>query len=196
MTSFIHKSAEFEARLLMKTGEKDDAAFEQLYRIYKTLCFRIILKITKNRMISEEILQNVFIKIWDSAGGYNPEKGSVYSWITTITRNKAIDRIRSKEYKEWFKNTNSIDDHLNEFKGPGEPVLETMINSELAIRVTGALDLIPVEQREVIELSFFEGLSHTEIAEQLRLPLGTVKTRMRQGLLKLHKLLNDLSKGD
>lgn len=196
MTSFIHKSAEFEARLLMKTGEKDDAAFEQLYRIYKTLCFRIILKITKNRMISEEILQNVFIKIWDSAGGYNPEKGSVYSWITTITRNKAIDRIRSKEYKEWFKNTNSIDDHLNEFKGPGEPVLETMINSELAVRVTGALDLIPVEQREVIELSFFEGLSHTEIAEQLRLPLGTVKTRMRQGLLKLHKLLNDLSKGD
>ncbi len=180
----------------MKTGEKDDAAFEQLYRIYKTLCFRIILKITKNRMISEEILQNVFIKIWDSAGGYNPEKGSVYSWITTITRNKAIDRIRSKEYKEWFKNTNSIDDHLNEFKGPGEPVLETMINSELAVRVTGALDLIPVEQREVIELSFFEGLSHTEIAEQLRLPLGTVKTRMRQGLLKLHKLLNDLSKGD
>lgn len=196
MTSFIYKSVEYEVQLLLRTGKKDEAAFEQLYRIYKTLCFRIILRITKNRMISEEILQNIFIKIWDSAGAYNPEKGSVYSWITTITRNKSIDRIRSKEYKDWLKKTDSIDDKLNHVKSSDEQILDTLINFELSVRVSGALEAIPPEQREVIDLSFFEGLTHTEIAERLNLPLGTVKTRMRQGLLKLHKLLNNLSKGE
>jgi len=188
-------SGQKEIEIIEGIARKSERSLGDLYDLYGSLCFRIIYRITRDRMLSEELLQNVFIKIWENAESYASRKGSVYSWITAITRNLAIDKIRSKEYRDGLQKSEASEDVAGYDSPADRNGLQSILLDETAERVTKAMNQIPPEQKLVIEMSFFEGMTHTEISEALELPLGTIKTRMRQGLIKLHRLLEQYNDG-
>ncbi|QOJ29577.1 MAG: sigma-70 family RNA polymerase sigma factor [Ignavibacteriales bacterium] len=188
-------SGSAEVNIIKEIVHKQERALGELYDLYGSLCYRIIYRITRDRMLSEELLQNVFIKIWENAESFSEQKGSVYSWITAMTRNLAIDKIRSKEFKEAQQFSETPDDFSEHENSVTRNGLQSMLIDETAERIIKALKQIPPEQKLVIEMSFFEGMTHTEISDTLELPLGTIKTRMRQGLIKLHRLLEQYNEG-
>ena len=181
-----------ESGLLERISNGQEDALSDLYDIYSRCTYSLILKIVKNREEAEDIMQSLFIKIWHKASSFDKTKGSVYSWITTMARNSAIDRIRSKQYKNNRNNLDDLDDYMK--AGSNEEItgLDYSIINERADIVSKALKKIPQEQSQVIELAYFEGLTQSEMAEQLKIPLGTVKTRMRQALIKMEKILSPL----
>ncbi|GMU85690.1 MAG: RNA polymerase sigma factor SigK [Ignavibacteriales bacterium] len=195
MSGFAGFSGLSEVKIIQGIAHKHERSLSELYDLYGMLCYRIIYRITRDRMLSEEILQNVFVRVWENAENFSEQKGSVYSWITAITRNLAIDKIRSKEFKEQMLKSETQDDFSEHENSPGRNGLQSLLIDETAERVTKAMNQIPPEQKLVIEMSFFEGMTHNEISEALELPLGTVKTRMRQGLIKLHRLLEKYNDG-
>ena len=187
-----NRSGDEEIALIERIGDRDESALSELYDLYSRILYSLIFRIVKNQGDAEDILQSVFIKIWDKALSYNKSKGSVYSWLVALARNSAIDKTRSKAYK-----TSPVDisvikevDLIND--NPGYNALTSVIANERSSLVGNALNQIPVEQKVVIELAYFEGLTQVEIAEKLAVPLGTVKTRIRQALIKLEKLLSDI----
>lgn len=184
-------NTEEEIKLLERIVLKDQRALEKLYDLYSKIIFSMVLRIVKNREDAEEILQNIFMQVWDKAGNFNSNKGSVYAWLITLARNKAIDKIRSSDFRNKF-NLSAFD---NELKIPEDIYPGTEIDAAIAQErseyVKKALEQIPGKQREAIEMIFFEGYTQNEISEKLKLPLGTVKTRCRQGMMKLQNLLND-----
>ncbi|MBV6511871.1 MAG: ECF RNA polymerase sigma factor SigK [Ignavibacteriaceae bacterium] len=195
MAGFAGLSGSAEVNIIKEIVHKQERALGELYDLYGSLCYRIIYRITRDRMLSEELLQNVFIKIWENAESFSEQKGSVYSWITAMTRNLAIDKIRSKEFKEAQQFSETPDDFSEHENSVTRNGLQSMLIDETAERIIKALKQIPPEQKLVIEMSFFEGMTHTEISDTLELPLGTIKTRMRQGLIKLHRLLEQYNEG-
>jgi RNA polymerase sigma-70 factor (ECF subfamily) len=136
-------------------------------------------------------LQEVFTKIWENAEKFDLEKGTVYTWIVTLARNKSIDRLRSKVYKEQKKQSTSLndDDVFHPLYSNESDPLENTILSDRAKRVHEALNEISEKQRKVLQVAYFSGMSQSEISEEFDIPLGTVKTRMRDGMLKLRELL-------
>jgi len=187
-----NRSGEEEIRLIERIVYRDEAALSELYDLYSRILYSLVLKIVKNQEEAEDILQSVFIKIWNKALSYNKSKGSVYSWLVTLARNSAIDKVRSKDYKANAAKISDIKevDIIND--DPDYDGLNSAIANERAGFVGNALNQIPPEQKVVIELAYFEGLTQVEIAEKLNIPLGTVKTRIRQALIKLEKLLSDV----
>ena len=175
-----------ENQLIERIVNKDEKALSELYDRYAKLSYSIILAIIKNPKEAEELLQEVFITVWNKSSLFNLKKGNVYGWLVTIARNIAIDRIRSKRFKE----------HKSLMEGlefPFESIdtlpLDTLITEERSVIIKEALAKIPQEQKEAIVLTYFEGYSQKEIAELLKLPLGTVKTRIRMGMQKLQTLI-------
>lgn len=195
MAGFPGGSGLVEFEIIKRIADKHERSLGDLYDLYGNLCYRIIFRITRDRLLSEELLQNVFVKIWENADSYSSQKGSVYSWVTAITRNLAIDKIRSREFKEELQKSETPDDFTGTEGAGNHNGLQSLLIDETAEKVTKAMNQIPPEQKLVIEMSFFEGMTHNEISEALELPLGTVKTRMRQGLIKLHRLLEQYNEG-
>jgi RNA polymerase sigma-70 factor, ECF subfamily len=181
-----------EIQLIKRIASKDEDALEQLYDLYSKILYSIIIKIVKQTEDAEEILQNVFLLIWNKASSFDFNKGNVCSWLITIARNKAIDKFRSSQTfgKACIENIYKEDFYF--FEGPGAVnALDAAIASERAEKIKDALNSIPVEQKDILELAYFEGYTQKEISEKLKMPLGTVKSRTKQGILKLYKLLND-----
>lgn len=168
---------------------RDADALEELYGLYKQLLFGMVLSIVKRRKEAEDVLQEVFVTIWNKADSFDENRGNVYSWIITLTRNKAIDRIRSKGYKTQDKASVSIHESLFTLEGDNLDPLETTIFSDRAELVKKALQEIPETQSQVIKIAYYRGMTQAEIADHLDLPLGTVKTRTRQGMIKLKRIL-------
>ncbi|MGK7371368.1 MAG: sigma-70 family RNA polymerase sigma factor [Candidatus Halalkalibacterium sp. M3_1C_030] len=186
-----HLGTDDEVELMKRIKAKDEEALGELYDLYNRLLYGMIISIVKKREEAEDILQEVFIKIWEKASTFDEERGNVYSWLVTLTRNKAIDRIRSKDYKTQKKATQDVD--APEFTLEGEKLdpLETTIFSDRAELVKRALGKIPESQSDVLKIAYYRGLTQREISEQLDIPLGTVKTRMRQGMIKLKDILGE-----
>ncbi len=178
-----------ELDLMRRIKAKEADALSQLYDTYNRLLFGMILSIVKSKPEAEDILQEVFIKIWQKADSFREGRGNVFSWIVTLTRNLAIDRIRSKGYKTQQKASGNVDDPAIILEGDHYDPLETTIFSERAEIVKKALHEIPEKQSKVLEIAYYRGMTQSEISDNFDIPLGTVKTRMRQGMLKLKDIL-------
>lgn len=174
---------------MQKIKVKDPEALKELYGLYHRLLFGMILSIVKKKVEAEDVLQEVFVTIWEKAHTFNESRGNVYSWIVTVTRNKAIDRIRSKGYKTQKKASVSIEEPAVSLKGDMIDPLNTTIYADRAELVKKALNEIPENQREVLQIAYYRGMTQSEISDHLDIPLGTVKTRTRQGMIKLRNLL-------
>ena len=187
----VHSNHDDERELMNRIKARDSNALEQLYDLYNALLYGLVIPIVKKREEAEDVVQEVFLKIWEKASTFDDERGNVYSWIVTLARNRAIDRIRSKGYKSQQKVSTSISEPEFTLEADTIDPLETTIYSDRAELVNRALEQIPENQREVIEIAYYKGMTQSEIADHLDLPLGTVKTRTRLGMMKLRDILED-----
>ncbi len=187
------KNEQRDRSLLQRIAARDPNALGELYDHYNSFLFGLILSILKKRTESEDLLQEVFTTIWEKSHLFDEKSGSGYTWICTLTRNKAIDRLRSKVYKEQSKQNTSLDDedtHIYLYSNERNPLEDTILN-ERAEKVKNAMDQLSEKQRQVILVAYFEGKSQSEISEQFDVPLGTIKTRMRDAMIKLKSLLRE-----
>lgn len=179
--------------LLKKISEKDTNALARFYDIHSKYLLSIIYFILKDTSESEDVLQDVFLLIWEKADTFNINLGSPVSWFTRITRNKAIDRLRSKS----FRKRSSETDIENIFDISSDSVSDNPFQriSESGERelINNAMSKLERNQKELIELAYYSGYSQTELAEYFKIPLGTVKTRMRSAIMKLRIELKQLS---
>ena len=172
--------------LVMQIAKGDQPALSRLYEATNRLIFGLILRILNNRDLAEEVLFEVYAQVWRQAGRYDTSRGSIISWIATIARTRAIDRLRSeRNYQQQEELTEIVTSDKDIRSNPEKNALA----SELRLRIRVALNTLPPEQRQVIEQSYFLGMTQTEIAEFCNLPLGTVKTRTRLAMEKLRKAL-------
>ncbi len=188
---FLTQNNSRDRALLQRIASKEPDALSELYDLYSKLLFGLLKSILKKTEEAEDILQEVFTTIWEKADQFDTERGSAYTWIVSITRNKGIDRLRSKVYKEQKKQSTSLDDDdvFHPLYSEENNPLENTILSDRAERVYGALQKLSEKQRSVIQVAYFDGLSQNEISDKYDIPLGTVKTRMRDGMIKLRELL-------
>lgn len=171
----------------MKQLRDGDQALRELYKRYSGLVYSLARAIVDNDADAEEVVLDTFMKVWREAGRFDPARGSVRSWITTIARSRALDRIRSrKRHRKALERSAATNQHGLSVPlspaGDAEKDLERRLGRD---RLTRWLGDLPPEQKEALELAYLGGLSHTEIAQQLDTPLGTVKTRIRTALLSL-----------
>lgn len=167
----------------------DVEAMRKLYAKYKNFLFGMILSVLKNREEAEDCLQEVFTQAWEKADKFDAERGNVYSFLVTMTRNKAIDRTRSRAFKDAGKEDHIINDFTLTPVSDGNNPHEKLELSERASILRDALLKLDKKEREVLYVSYFKGLSQSEISETMDIPLGTVKYRMRQGMIKLKEML-------
>ncbi|HEX8186313.1 MAG TPA: sigma-70 family RNA polymerase sigma factor [Blastocatellia bacterium] len=172
--------------LIKKVADGDQSAVATLYDSTSRLVFGLILRIVADRATAEEVLLDVYTQVWRQASSYDRARGAPLAWIMTIARSRAIDRLRSGKHDQQGKESL---DTIGEVSSDTVNPEEATVNSERQRMVRSALDSLSPEQREVIELAYFSGLSHSEIALRLGHPLGTVKTRTRLGMMKLRDLL-------
>jgi RNA polymerase sigma-70 factor (ECF subfamily) len=175
--------------LLERVAGKDSQALADLYDRYAAVALALAGRILGDRSEAEDVLQIVFTRVWQDASRYDPAKGSPTSWILSWVRNGAIDRLRRREALQ-RATLHSIDHSPaghEESHGTGNH------SAEERERLQKAVTALPADQRQVIELAYFEGLSQTQIAQRLGEPLGTVKTRVRLGMNKLRQALPVLS---
>jgi RNA polymerase sigma-70 factor (ECF subfamily) len=174
--------------LMPLVERKDPDAFEVLYDRHGGASFSLAYRMVGNRAAAEDITQEAFLSMWRTRARYDRTRGSVRTWLLGIVRNRAIDALRHELVQA---PTSSIDDEIPEWRAPAADA-ETdteALRREAAREVRGALGELPSDQMRVIELAFFGGLSHSEIASMLGMPLGTVKGRMRLGMEKIRARL-------
>ena len=159
----------------------DQAAYSYLYDHYSKALFAVIYQVVQQQEAAEDVLQEVFVKIWQHVGAYDASKGRLYTWMLNIARNSAIDRTRSKEFNKQTKTT-----ELTENVYAGKDGVHSTIN-DIGLKKT--IERLPAENRRLLELSYFQGYTQDEISKMLGIPLGTVKTRIRSTLLQLRKLV-------
>ena len=159
----------------------DAEAFATLYDRHSRAAFSLAYRMMGERQASEDLMQDAFLKVWRSAKSYRAERGSVRTWILSIVHNRGIDQIRSQASR---RSTQERVEASAPRSQPSEAFAETWRNSQRD-QVREALDTLPPEQLKILELAYFSGYTHVEISDLLRLPLGTVKGRMRLGLKKI-----------
>jgi RNA polymerase sigma-70 factor (ECF subfamily) len=172
-----------DEELMPRIGEKDPDAFEVFYDRHGGVAYSLAYRIVGERGAAEDVVQESFISIWRSGARYDRARGSVRSWMLGIVRNRAIDFLRSKAGRA--PKLDFDDDAVLEHRPAAELTDTEALRRETANELRGALSELPGEQSKVIELAYFGGFSHSEIAAMLELPLGTVKGRMRLGLEKI-----------
>ena len=177
-----------EIDLLQKIGQGDRRSFEALYDRFSGVLFSTAYRVLNNREAAEDVLQDVFIQIWEKAALYDPARGKPMTWAITLTRNKSIDRLRSTQRRNRLQN-----DLLHESETVEQfddrSSFDALSSLETGGMVRAAIQKLSKDQREAIELAFFSSLTQTEISERLGEPLGTVKARIRRGMMKLKDLL-------
>jgi len=172
-----------DEELMPLIGEKDPEAFEVFYDRHGGAAYSLAYRIVGERAAAEDVTQEAFISIWRSGARYDQARGSVRSWTLSIVRNRAIDALRSKAGRA--PKLTFDDEAILEQRPSGDLTDDEALRRETAHEVRGALGELPGEQSKVIQLAYFGGFSHSEIAEMLGVPLGTVKGRMRLGLEKI-----------
>jgi RNA polymerase sigma-70 factor, ECF subfamily len=183
-----------DQEMIARIGRRDQSAFSALYDRLSGPLYSLAMKMLGDPAEAQDALQDVFLQIWSRAGTYDPEQSSVFSWTVLLTRSRVIDRLRARGRRSRVV-VASTEDTPTTVAGDAstvESAADTAEKNDEAARVRYVLNNLPSEQREAIELAFFEHLSHHEIAAQLGQPLGTVKARIRRGLLKLRERLNNL----
>lgn len=171
---------------LERMARGDHEALAELYDRHSRLVYSLALRIIRDQGDAEDIVQEVFSQAWRQAGRYEARRGNVIAWLLNLTRSRAIDRLRGRQSRPEAASESLLAIDMPDL---ALPVDEQLSLEARATRVRAAMKELSVLQRVAIELAFYEGLTHVEIAERLELPLGTVKTRIRQGLLRLKERL-------
>jgi RNA polymerase sigma-70 factor (ECF subfamily) len=177
-----------ELDLLARVAKRERAAFEQLYDRYKNILYATAMKFLKEDADAQDVVQDVFIQIWDKAKLYDPAKGKPLTWALTLTRNRSIDRIRAIQRRTRLRDDFGKETVVDESAGMRE-ALSGVDAGEKSQILREAVGRLSPEQRKVIEMAYFRGFTQSEIADRLDEPLGTVKARARRGLMKLKELL-------
>jgi len=175
---------------LARVVSGDQLAFSELYDRLSRPLYSLAVRMLGDATEAQDTLQEAFVQIWRRAATYDAEQSSVFSWAVLLTRSKVIDRLRSRGRRLRVVVASSDDDQTQvrtADASTAESAADTADRNEEAVRVRSVLNQLPAEQREAIELAFFSDLSHHEIAAQLDQPLGTIKARIRRGLLKLRE---------
>lgn len=177
-----------EAALVRRVAERDQAALAALYDRYARPMFALALKIAGSPEEAEEVVTDVFCQAWRTADRYDPARARVDGWLFMMTRSRALDRVRAAQREQRRLEAQEAEAAV----APPDRVADPEADAELAERrqaVQAALAALSEPQRRALELAFFEGLSHSEVAERVGEPLGTIKTRIRAGLGKLREAL-------
>jgi RNA polymerase sigma-70 factor (ECF subfamily) len=177
-----------QALLLRRIAARDLQAMSEFYDQTSNVFFSVAARILSDSSEAEETIQDAYVQIWEKAGFFDPLLGSAFHWGLSIVRHRAIDRLRSRQRRARLIEQLTSSGEA-EPSGASAPDVESAGVEDLA-RVRSALDRLPVDQKQAIELAFFSGLSHQEISELLQSPLGTVKARIRRGLLRLRDCLD------
>lgn len=183
-----HDDRAIEMDLLARVAKRERAAFEQLYDRYSNIIYATAMKFLKEDADAQDVVQDVFIQIWDKAKLYDPAKGKPLTWALTLTRNRSIDRIRAIQRRTRLRDDFEKETVVDESAGVRE-ALFCVDASEKSQILRDAVGRLSPEQRNVIELAFFSGFTQSEIADRLGEPLGTIKARARRGLMKLKEIL-------
>jgi len=183
-----HDDRAVELDLLARVAQRERAAFEALYDRYANILYATAMKFLKEDADAQDVVQDVFIQIWDKAKLYDPAKGKPLTWALTLTRNRSIDRIRAIQRRTRLRDDFEKETVADESAGVRE-ALSGVDASEKGQILRDAVGRLSAEQRQVIELAFFGGLTQSEVAERLGEPLGTIKARARRGLMKLKEIL-------
>ena len=183
-----------QADLIEAVACGDQQALASLYDSTSRLVYGLLLRMLADAGTAEEVLLDVYAQVWRQARRYTGARGSPLAWLTTIARSRAIDRIRAGRNEQ--RRTEQLDVKTFGLAAAGASVEEEVAAGERASRVRAALAGLPGEQREVIELAYYGGMSHSEIAAATGQPLGTVKTRTRLGMMRLRESLKGIDEVD
>ena len=178
-----------DAHLIVLVTQGDQDALAMLYERYSRAVYSFSLRIVGDAQVAEEILQEVFVRAWHQGGSFQSARGSLITWLLSITHNLSIDEVRRRKRRPQKAESEEPEALLATLPDAGLDVEEEVWLSSLRISIQDALQQLPAAQREAIELAYFQGLTQREVAETLGEPLGTIKTRMRLGMLKLREQL-------
>lgn len=185
-----HATSIIDPTLLARVVKGDQQAFSQLYDYSSTLLFTLAVRMLGNREEAAELLQDVYLEVWRKVSRYDVGRGTPIAWLITLTKSRAIDRLRARASRG-YRATNSLEGGMaTQVADPAPSPLETQADQELRTAIGAAVAGLPQSQQQAIELAYYEGLSHTEIATRLNQPLGTVKTRIKLGMSKLRESLH------
>ncbi|MET4546771.1 RNA polymerase sigma factor (sigma-70 family) [Pedobacter africanus] len=173
-----------EEELISKLKSQDTIAMQALYDMYSAALFGVISRLVPQAELAEDVLQETFIKIWNSAGSYDSSKGRLFTWMMNIARNLAIDKLRSKDFRNSNKNL-ELDNNVDAIDGQNE----VTFNAD-ALGIKEMVTTLKPELNAVLNMVYFKGYTHLEAAKELNLPLGTVKTRIRMAIMELRKQFN------
>ncbi len=179
-----------DTALLLRIATKDAAAFHEFHRLHANLVYATVSQVLNNPHDAEDIMQDVMVMIWQKAHLYEPRKGKPLTWVISMARNRAIDRLRSKQ-----RRSRLYDDFETENKQVqpefAESAADHLADSERYAVVHRALNQLQPDQREAVQLAFLGGLSQADVARKLRQPLGTVKARIRRGVSRMEGLVKE-----
>ncbi|MFI5160549.1 MAG: RNA polymerase sigma factor [Sphingobacteriales bacterium] len=179
-----HKISLSEDELVLALRNREKIAIEALYDMYSSSLYGVISRIVIDTATAEDVLQDTFVKIWNSFTSYSADKGRLFTWMVNIARNLSIDKIRSKDFKNQNKNqelennVTFIDEQRN-----------TVYKPEL-LGIKDLVEKLKPEQKSILDLVYFKGYTHVEAADELGVPLGTIKTRLRMAIVQLRKHFN------
>lgn len=172
--------------LLGRVADGDRDAFNTFYDAVADLVYGISRRVAVDRHLAAEITQEVFLEVWRKARSFDRSRGSARTWVAVMAKRRAIDVVRSTQATRDREEAN-----LSRVVEPGDPVGDTVTDNDDRARVSGALGTLSDLQREALDLAFYGGLTHREVAEELDVPLGTVKTRIRDGLTRLASAMGE-----
>ena len=187
-TRVMHASDPVDLSLLQRIAARDTAAVAELYDRHSRLLFGLILRILRDRGEAEDILQEAFVRVWSRAEIYDARMGGPLPWIVRVARNCAIDRLRARRVRATVDAPAIALAAVEAAPATGIQTPEAaVLDAERRRRLTDVLSALPAEQRRLIEAAFFEGYTHSELAQRFGLPLGTVKTRIRAGMTAMRQ---------
>jgi RNA polymerase sigma-70 factor, ECF subfamily len=175
-----------DSALIAKMTAGDESALSALYDRYAPMLFGMLSRMLNDRQAAEEVLQDLFLQLWRNAGQFDPARGSLPAWLMVIGRNRAISRLRGRRDRE------VLEENEGDFAGTfvsSQNIEDEAARAQLARNISAALTKLPAEQRQAVELAYFEGMTQSEIAAKTGTPLGTVKTRVRTAMQTLRGIL-------
>ena len=193
MANTPHENTKRDINLLRRVSAGDESAIGEIYDLYNKYLFTTIYFILKNEAEAEDVLQEVFFLIWDKIDTYDERLGNPISWMTRISRNKAIDKLRAKKQSSDIDETNeTLIVDLNEDYKKSNPEFIAVAGQEQK-EVLEAIKELDEVQRKLIEYAYYQGFSHSELSEHFKIPLGTVKTKIRSAMIFLRERLKHLN---
>jgi RNA polymerase sigma-70 factor (ECF subfamily) len=178
-----------DARLMHRIAARDRAAFAELYDRFSGPLFGAAMRILRDSAEAQDVVHDAFVALWEKADTFTPERGSPFSWAVTLVRNRAIDRVRQRRRRAELLAESAPSDLGYADAAPNASAPDAAMAGDEARAVRAAVATLPAEQKKALELAFFGGLTQEQIARTLREPLGTVKARIRRGLIKLRDSL-------